>query len=191
MSPRGRGLLSDCPENRLSEAEVILRLAMHLLKTRDVRGDLLVHIDGAAVCVKGRVIFDVSRFLRQNAWRRTSRNNPNSWQGIWEKRKTRMLVTPRPGQGDVVVCTPSVRIFSECKGGPLTEMKGSKERQILNEVIGQLITSAGSRSDDMLVAAVPDSLHFRRLVNRFSAKLADAHLPIHIALVGRDGVTDV
>src|SRR2546425_2049462 len=86
----------------MSEAEVSLRLACHLLDCGLTVSDVRVAIDGAQVKTGRTVHFSVTQFLTKHGYRHTERGA--RWQGTYARlgQRPSLVVHSRPGEGDVV-----------------------------------------------------------------------------------------
>ena len=178
------------PETSMSEAEVSLRLAFHLLKCRDSNGRVDVAIDGAQVFVHGKEVFPISEFIRFHGWEMAEQMGKNGWQGRYQQGSQTLCVTAQSGVGDVVAEVGSRRVRAECKKGPLIGKKGNPEYPLMREAIGQLMTIKLVETSDVLVVAVPQSTMFRSLAERWRERPLIKQVDIYFALVGRDGSVD-
>ena len=57
--------------------------------------------------------------------------------------------------------------FAEAKGGPLVRSKSSAEYPILRQAIGQLLTLESASHNPTLAVAVPESIKFEGLAQRW------------------------
>ena len=177
-------ILSD---DKMSEAEVSLRLAFHLLAYPASTNECVVAIDGAQVQVQGNEVFPLSDFMASSGWRMIEQVGKNEWQGRYENNGKSLIVIAQSGKGDVVASIGSRRVRAESKKGPLIRKKGSPEYPLVREAIGQLMTIEEVETNDVLVVAVPQSEAFRNLVARWRNRPLVEATDIHLALVGRDG----
>lgn len=179
------------PEDRMPEAEVILRLAFHLLDRSGSHGSADVSIDGAMVAVGGTEIFPIGAFLEQAGWDQVGRQTGrNAWQGSYENNGSNLTIHARPGIGDVAARVGSSRIRAECKGGPLVARRGGREYPKLREALGQLLTVEHIEAGDVMVAAVPRTDRFRRLAHNWRTQPLLLRSGVRIVLVGRDGTIE-
>ena len=118
---------------RMSEAEVSLRVAFHLLDRDLAASDVEVAIDGAQIRTGDAIHFSIAEFIGQNAC--TPVAPSPSWQGIYCRAgaRFRIRIHSNPGRGDVVALLRSGRSPS------------SAEYPLLREAIGQLHDSGSSR----------------------------------------------
>lgn len=174
------------PEDRMPEAEVSLLLAFHLLEHPDSGGAAEVAIDGAQVRVGDNQIFPIADFVFHSGWTQVGQRGTNDWQGTYGKDGKHLVIHARPGVGDVVATVGSTRVRAECKGGPLVRRPGSRERPILQGVLGQLLTVEHMEGNDIMVAAVPHTPQFKRLADAWRERPLVADSRIEIVLVHRN-----
>lgn len=175
------------PKDRMTEAEVAVRLAVWLISLPGADPCVEVGIDGAAA-----QRFPVRAFLRQEGWRCVEpggRDGSSPYQGVYRKDARTLRVHARPGVGDVIASAPGQQIFAECKGGPLSRSEEGKERTNLVAAVGQLVC-AQIPDHALPVAAVPDTEEFRRLARLFLEDTIAAQAGIRIALVDQNGAVD-
>ena len=98
-------------EMSMSETEVSLRLAFHLLKCRGSNGRVDVAIDGAQVFVHGKEVFPISEFIRFHGWDMAEQMGKNGWQGRYQQGSQTLCVTAQSGVGDVVAEIKQLRDF--------------------------------------------------------------------------------
>ena len=168
---------------KMTEAEVSLRLAIYFAEHADISGDISVAIDGANVQVGQNVVFPLLDFMIGYEWVRES---GTGWRGIYRKNGCAPIeIHSTPGKGDVVAKLQGKTYRIESKKGPLLRSKSSQEYPLIREAIGQLMTVEEVDDNDTLCVAVPDSQKFRQL----AAKWRDAPLikrfGIKILLVDR------
>lgn len=174
-------------ETTMSEAEVSLRLAFHLLSCPIAAGTAVVAIDGAQARVHGQEVFPITEFLVSQGWEMSEQMGKNSWQGRYQRGPQTLKVTAQSGRGDVVAEVDVRRIRAECKKGPVIRKPGNPEYPLLREAIGQLMTVEQVEPNDVLVVAVPQTTIFRNLVERWRGRPMLHRTGIFFALVGRDG----
>jgi hypothetical protein len=180
-------MLSD---EKMSEAEVSLRLAFYLVERRLVASDVAVAIDGAQVQTAGTVHFPMADFL--NGYGCTRTEGLESWQGHYSLGVEHCVrIHSAPGQGDVVARLKTGHTLRvESKKGPLTRSKSSQEYPLLREALGQLLTIERVEPDDILAVAVPKSPKFDELVGRWRKAPLIHRFGIRLLTVGRDGSVD-
>jgi hypothetical protein len=176
------------PADRMSEAEVALRLADHLLSLPGSGSMASVAINGASVRVGDSITFDIGRFLARTGWDRTKARpvGRTAWTGAYSRGEKTIRVHSRPGEGDVIAHVNGRRIVAKCKKGPLIRKAGSPEYPLLIMALGQtlLFDVAG---DDIVVAAVPNTAIFRTIADQWRSRPLIRKLGIQIAFVSRDG----
>jgi hypothetical protein len=87
-------------ENKMSEAEVSLRLALYLIENRLVHNNVEVAIDGAQVRVLEKVYFPIEEFLKCHGCIKV--NCESNWRGTYKVGQYILEVHSTPGKGDVV-----------------------------------------------------------------------------------------
>jgi hypothetical protein len=175
--------------DKMSEAEVSLRLAFHLLDGRLVIDDVSVAIDGAQVRTAETVHFHIEDFLRLSG----CESDSDTWRGAYHHPtwRHRLLIHAHPGRGDVVArLTSGQTLRVESKKGPLVRKPGAKEYPLLREALGQLLTIEEVGPDDILAVAVPHSPKFVELTRRWERAPLIQRLGIGFLLVHRSGAID-
>lgn len=173
---------------RMSEPEVSLRLALHLIVTGKAKSEVTVSLDGAHVKMGDKVHFEVVSFLASLGWRSDS-IGPR-WQASYRSQEHRasIRIHSQSGQGDVVASLEDGTIFfAESKGGPLERSKSSDEYPILREAIGQLLTLESVVHNPALAVAVPYSAKFAVLANRWRTAPLILRTGIRILTVAPSG----
>jgi hypothetical protein len=178
------------PQDRMPEAEVSLLLALYLLNLPKSSGVAEVAIDGAQVRVGENQIFPITDFLSHSGWTQVEQRGRNDWQGFYERDRKRLEVHARPGIGDVAVTVGPKKVRAECKGGPLIRRPGGRERPILQSTLGQLLTVEHVADNDVMVAAVPHTMQFKRLADAWRHRPLVANSKIEIVLVNHNGDVD-
>ncbi len=174
--------------DRMSEAEVVLRLAAFILSLTGSGAMASVAIDGASIRVGGGVIFDIGRFMAGTGWEQTKKPQVgrNAWTGTYRRGDKTIRVHSRPGEGNVVATIDNRRIVAQCTKGPLVRKPGRAEHSLLTTALGEaLLFDIGG--DDIVVAAVPDTPVFRVLAETWRRRPLVRRAGIRIALVARDG----
>jgi hypothetical protein len=174
--------------DRMSEAEVALRLAEFILSLPNSGAMASVAIAGASIKVGDAVIFDIGRFMAATGWQQIKEPQVgrNAWTGAYQRGDKTIRVHSRPGEGDVVAMVNGRRIVAECRKGPLVRKPGSPGYPLLMTALGQALLFEVS-ADDIVVAAVPDTPVFRRLAEAWRNRPLVRRAGIRIALVARDG----
>lgn len=153
---------------RMSEPEVSLRLAIHLIAAGKTNSEVTVSIDGAHVKMGDKVHFELVQFLASLGWRNA--DPEPRWQAVYRSKdhEAAIRIHSQSGQGDVVAnLEDGTTFFAEAKGGPLERSKSSKEYPILREAIGQLLTLESVSNNPALAVVVPHSAKFAALAERW------------------------
>lgn len=176
--------------DKMSEAEVSLRLAFYLVRHDLVDSDVAVAIDGAQVQTAGAIHFPIEDFLQSSGC--AALTPGASWQGTYRMDAVRCVrIHSSSGQGDVVArLRTGHNLRVESKKGPLARSKSSQEYPLLREAIGQLITIAHVEPHDVLAVAVPKSPKFDELVRRWRHAPLIRQFGIRLLTVSRDGDVD-
>lgn len=145
---------------RMSEAEVSLRLAIYFLRHGIAVSDVEVAIDGAQIKTGKDVHFPIAEFLEQHGCIR--HDNGSGWAGAYTLDCPHcIIVHSLPGKGDVVTRTKSgFTLRVESKKGSLQRSRSSAEYPLLREALGQLLTLESIGERDILAVAVPNSEKF-------------------------------
>ncbi len=169
---------------KMTEAEVSLRLAIYFTEQADISGHISVAVDGAQVQVGQNVIFPLLDFMIGCGWFRES---GIGWRGVYRKNGCAPIeVHSTPGKGDVVAKLKGKTYRIESKKGPLVRCKSSQEYPLIREAIGQLMTVEEVNDNDTLCVAVPDSPKFRQLAEKWRDAPLIKRFGIKILLVDRD-----
>jgi hypothetical protein len=178
----------------MPEAEVTLYLAFWLLDQATQDSHVDIAIDGAHVRimaheqsgqhVKERSVFPMKEFLSSRECR--PQILKDEWRGTYcWKGHTLSL---RSARGfDVQGTLNGQCVKAECKGGPLTTIKGRSVSAILANVIGQVVISDSVVPTDALWIAVPDSPSFERVGARIVNSKTFQDTGIRIVLVNGEG----
>jgi hypothetical protein len=172
---------------RMSEAEVSLRVAFYLLDRDLAASDVDVAIDGAQNRTGETIHFSIAEFIAQNACTPVALSP--SWQGTYCRAgaNVRVRIHSNPGRGDVVALLRSGHTLRvESKKGPLTRSQSSAEYPLLREAIGQLMTVEVAGENDILAVAVPKSAKFTELVARWRRAPLIRRLGIRLLTVDRE-----
>jgi hypothetical protein len=174
--------------DRMSEAEVALRLAEFILSLPHSGAMASVAIDGASIKVGDAIVFDIGRFLAGIGWEqiREPQFGRNARTGAYRRGDKTIRVHSRPSAGDVVATIDGRRIVARCKKGSLVRKLGSPEYALLTAALGQALLFDVS-ADDIVVTAVPDTPVFRKLAEIWRSRPLVRRAGIRIALVARDG----
>lgn len=173
---------------KMPEAEVSLRLAVWLIDQGLADATVEVAIDGAQVQVLDIVHFGLPEFMEQEGWSQLTAGT--AWQCHWRHpgKRVDIRIHSSPGRGDVVAKLKSGHTFrAECKKGPLARSKSSQEYPLLREALGQLLTIGEVSDRDILAVAVPYSVKFNDLAERWRKAPLISRFGIHILTVDRSG----
>lgn len=181
---REPGLQAD----RMSEAEVALRLAAFILSLHHSGAMASVTIDGASINVGDAIVFDIGRFMAGIGWEQIKEPQfgRNVRTGAYRRNDKTIRVHSRPGEGDVVATIDGRRVVARCKKGTLAKKPGSPEYALLTAALGQALLFDVS-ADDIVVTAVPDTPVFRKLAEIWRGRPLVRRAGIRIALVARGG----
>ena len=170
-------------EERLTEAGVMLALALHLLGSSH-EGTVSIHPDG-----EHAKRFDIPEWLNRHGFCKVQALGKTAYGGIYRRGSETIRVDPRSGNCDVVGEIDGQRVVIECKGGTINSRHAgqlSRLRRGLCEAIGLLLARPPDGSRE--IAAVPWTVETARLADRMAARCRRAG--IDIALVRRDGSID-
>ena len=134
------------------------------------------------------VHFDLAGFMGQEGWSKQAAGT--AWQCHWlhPVKRVGIRIHSSPGRGDVVANLKSGHIFrAECKKGPLARSKSSQEYPLLREALGQLLTIGEVSDRDILAVAVPYSVKFNELAERWRRAPLIKRFGIHILTVDSSG----
>lgn len=175
-------------EQRMSEAEVSIRLAMHLLDKCIAKSDVYIALDGAQIKTGTTIHFPITEFLATNGFRK--KTNEDSWRGKYAYREHEhaIVIHSSPGNGDVVTTLSNDRrLIVESKKGELVKSKSSSEYRLIREALGQLVSIQEYDSGTILAVSVPDSEKSRELAKRWSTAPILSMNNIGFYLVSRTG----
>ncbi|MBQ3514617.1 MAG: hypothetical protein IJA32_12635 [Lachnospiraceae bacterium] len=171
----------------MTEAEVILRLAMYYIRNDYTKENVTVSIDGAHVKTGNMVHFNIFTFLKENGFQKID-NESERWQGEYflVGSESRVIISSTPGNGDVNVKLTDGRIvYAECKKGK--NDKRGQEYSLMREAIGQLMTGCDFTKGVIPIVAVPYTDKSKELAERWSKLTQIKNLGIKFALVCEDG----
>ena len=171
----------------MTEAEVILRLAMYYIKNGFTKEHVTVSIDGAHVKIGNTVHFDIFAFLRDKGFQKLD-NEPERWQGEYSFAGSdcHVIISSTPGIGDVnVKLVDGGVVYAECKKGK--NDKRGQEYPLMREAIGQLMTGCDFTENVIPMVAVPYTYKSKELAERWSRLTQIKNLGIKFALVCGEG----
>jgi hypothetical protein len=174
--------------DRMSEAEVALRLAEFILSLTGSGAMASVAMDRPSIKAGDAIFFDISRFMAATGWEQIKEPQVgrHAWTGTYRRGDKTIRVHSRPGEGDVVATIDGRRVVAQCKKDPLVRKPGGTEYALLTAALGQALLFDVS-SDDIVVTAVPDKPAFRKLAEAWRSRPLVRRAGIRIALVARDG----
>ena len=184
--PPNRRLGCDGPmERHLTEAAVMLAYATHLAETTPSLSLAEIHPDGE----HGKR-FEIRDWLEKRGFKLVAPSGTTSYGGRYERDGLAVLVSSKPGLGDVEASVDGKKVVAECKGGIVnTRHAGqvSRLRRGLCEAVGLLLARPPGDRQVAVVPLTPATLALaRRMLPRARAA------GIAIALVREDGsVVDV
>lgn len=173
---------------KMTEAEVSLRLAFWLINKNSAVDRISIAIDGAQIRTGDTVHFDLAGFLNKFGWK--PRRPSDGWRGdyIHKSQNIILQVHSRPGEGDVVAKLGSgSTLRAECKKGLLSPSSSSQEYPLIREALGQLLTVNEVGENDILAVAVPHSKKFVQLATRWREAPLIKKFGIQIFTVARNG----
>lgn len=175
----------------MTEAEVILRLALYYIKNGLTAEDVKVSIDGAHVKTGNTVHFDIFGFMDAVGLRKVD-TEPERWQGEYslDGYENHIIVSSTPGIGDVnIQCVDGNAIYAECKKGK--NDKRGQEYPLMREAIGQLMTGCDFVEGVVPMVAVPHTEKSNELARRWSELTQIKNLGIRFALIHQEGEIDI
>lgn len=173
---------------RMSEAEVSLRLAIHLVSTGRVKSDVIVALDGAQIKNGSTKHFDVLSFLHVLGWQPERPSEHWQCKYINNTIAHAIVVHSQSGVGDVTAILSSGEpLIVESKKGALMNCKSSSEYPLLREALGQLLTIETVPNNAVLAVAVPDGERFRKLAARWRVAPLVNRVGIRILTVAQSG----
>ena len=152
----------------MSEAEVSLLLAIHLIVSERTLSDVQVALDGAQIKIGDNHHFNVVEFLHTHGW---NQEQPSArWQCKYVSLQYSysIVVHSQSGQGDVTAkLSNGGSLLVESKKGSLTNSSSSSEYKLIREALGQLITLENIPEIPYLAVAVPHGERFVKLAERW------------------------
>ncbi len=184
-------LISDSenvPSHRMSEAEVSLRLAIHLVMSGRVKSDVEVALDGAQVRIGQTQHFDVPCFLKSLGWF-PEQESPR-WQCKYRNSSAAqsIVVHSQSGRGDVTATLATGEpLVVESKKGTIGKCRSSSEYPLLREALGQLLTLEAPPENAVLAVAVPHGERFITLSARWREAPLVKRSGIRLLTVAQNG----
>ncbi len=171
----------------MTEAEVILRLALYYIKNGLTKEKVNVSIDGAHVKTGNMVHFDIFGFLQEVGLNKID-TETERWQGEYalDGFCGHLVISSTPGIGDVNVKLIDGRtIYAECKKGK--NDKRGEEYPLMREAIGQLTTGYDFVDNVIPMVGVPYTDKARELAERWSKLTQIKNLGIRFILIKENG----
>ena len=177
----------------MAEAEVSLRLAIHLIATGRTQSDVIVALDGAQIKTGVIQHFSVVEFLRPLGWTKLKSEEDPHWRGSYSCASTpfHIVIHSRSGEGDVTATlTSGELLIVEAKKGTLSRSKSTGEYPLLREALGQLMTLKTVPKRAVLAVAVPHGDGFVRLAKRWREAPLVRQAGIRLLTVAPTGEVD-
>jgi hypothetical protein len=178
----------DLVPQKMSEAQVSLLLAIHLVSTEKVASDVQVALDGAQVKIGNDQHFDVVSFMDSHRWKQ--HQDAPRWQGKYVNGQSKhsIVVHSQSGQGDVTaILLTGETLLVESKKGTLVNSKSSSEYPLIREALGQLLTIETVPENVILAVAVPHGERFIKLAERWRKAPLLVRLGLRILTVSSTG----
>lgn len=175
----------------MSEAEVSLLLAIHLVASERASSDVQVALDGAQVKIGNNHHFNVVEFMQARDW--LQEQTSVRWQCKYTNARFNrsIVVHSQSGRGDVTAeLGNGVSLLVESKKGTLTNSKSSSEYPLIREAIGQLITLESIPAKVQLAVAVPHGERFVKLAERWRKVPLVVRTGIRLLTVSPTGEVD-
>jgi hypothetical protein len=171
----------------MTEAEVILRLAMYYIKEGLTKENVNVSIDGAHIKTGNTIHFDIFGFIKENKLEKLD-DDLTRWQGEYSVAGSdcRIIITSTPGIGDVnVKLIDGKVVYAECKKGKSD--KRGREYPLMREAIGQLVTGCDFGENIVPIVAISNTDKAKELAERWSKLTQIKNMGIKFALVCDEG----
>jgi hypothetical protein len=168
-------------EKDFTEAAVMLAYALYLLGEYDELDEIELHPDGE----HGKR-FNIRDWLERQGFMLVEPQGKTTYSGRYTNGNRSILVSLKPGTGDVLAKMGSYTIVAECKGGIInTKHAGQKSRlrRGLCEAVGLLM--AREDTEERHYAVVPLTDDTQRLAERMRPRCTKAG--IEIVLICEDG----
>ncbi len=169
-------------EKHFTEAAVMLAYITYLMDQHPELDGIEIHPDGE----HGKQ-FDIRGWLERRGYKLIEPQGSTTYGGRYDNGDRSILVSLKPGQGDVVGQLNSSKIVAECKGGIInTKHAGqkSKLRRGLCEAVGLLMSR--ENTGERQYAVVPLTDVTQRLADQMRPRCRKAG--IEIALIREDGM---
>jgi hypothetical protein len=169
-------------EKHFTEPAVMLAYITYLMDQHPELDGIEIHPDGE----HGKQ-FDIRGWLECRGYKLVQPQGSTTYGGRYDKGNRSILVSLKPGRGDVIGQLNSSKIVAECKGGIInTKHAGlkSKLRRSLCEAVGLLMSRENTGEKQYAVVPLTDDT--LRLADRMRRRCREAG--IEIALVREDGM---
>jgi len=169
-------------EKHFTEAAVMLAYITYLMDQHPELDGIEIHPDGE----HGKQ-FDIRGWLERRGYELVEPQGSTTYGGRYDNGDRSILVSLKPGQGDVVGQLKSRKIIAECKGGIInTKHAGqkSKLRRGLCEAVGLLMSR--ENTGERQYAVVPLTDDTQHLAGQMRPRCRKAG--IEIALIREDGM---
>jgi hypothetical protein len=176
--------------SRMSQTEVALRLAVHLIARRVAATPVSVALTGGELTRADAPRFPVVDFLEAHGFVRREGRGAKGWKGTYAIGRARatLILHGRFDDSDLTTTlTNGRRLVCEVSGGPIEPTRSPTETKLLRSAIGKLLTKPGVVPDDLLVVAVPRSARFRDLAVQWLKAPRLEPTGIRIVVVDRAG----
>jgi hypothetical protein len=170
------------------EGEVAVRLVEYLFTLPRAGSMASVALDPAGMRAVDSGVFDINRFMVQAGWSqiKAPKIGRSGWTGVYGRDQKMIRMHSRPGEGGVATHVDGRRVIAKCTRGPLVRKVGNPEGSLLTMVLGQALL-ADVAGDDVIIAAVPDTPAFRRIVEHSRERPLIRKAGIQIVFVARNG----
>ena len=169
------------PEKHFTEPAVMLAYITYLMDQHPELDGIEIHPDGE----HGKQ-FDIRGWLERRGYKLVEPQGSTTYGGRYNNGNRSILVSSRPGMGDVLAKMECYTIVAECKGGIInTKHKGQKSRlrRGLCEAVGLLMSREAT--EERHYAVVPLTDDTQRLAEQMRPRCTKAG--IEIVLIREDG----
>jgi hypothetical protein len=175
----------------MTQTEVALRLARHLIVSGIACSKVMVTLAGAELTHRENPQFPVDRFLTERLGFTRRGLRKDSWEGsyIMKDRPHALVLLDRDRlDGHLTTRLASgVRLIALASRGQIATVRGSAEHKCVKAAIGRAATW-DSRAFDVLAICVPRSKLFSKAVRVFREREGVKRLRLHLLTVDRHSV---
>jgi hypothetical protein len=153
---------------QMTQTEVCLRLARHLLSSRIAAADVRVSLTGHELSRRRTIHFPVIRFLRERGITRVGQSS--DWRGEYTLHGSAhtLHLEAAPETPDLVTMLEcGRRLVVHASRGLLRESRSSGDHKVLRSMLGLAMTFDDCSANDVIAVAVPRSQRFRALASKF------------------------